>query len=331
MKLLDVRRIYDPGCHCAFTDIIRWRDRVYVTFREALNHSVNHSGQIVVLGSADRGRSFQRHARLANACDLRDPHFFVVGERLGLTIPSWIVPDPDRGVPERVRLSHIALSDNAVDWELRPAPELHGRTLWRPRPGPDGVLYAAAYGPSQSDTDYGVKLCRSSDGWTWETISDIHMADGANETELCFLPDGELLALVRRQKEPRHPLLARSRPPYTAWDKTDCSRFLHGPLLERLPDGTLMAVGRSYEPLDGGKQISGCVTRAFRLDADTGRLDHWFTLPSGGDTSYAGLCHVREGEALLSYYAGHEYAHGSYRGGDEPQRCAIYLAQLDLS
>jgi hypothetical protein len=45
MKLMGVTSVYDPGCHCAFTDIISWRDRIYVAFREALNHSVQYSGQ----------------------------------------------------------------------------------------------------------------------------------------------------------------------------------------------------------------------------------------------------------------------------------------------
>jgi hypothetical protein len=331
MRVADVRCIYDPGCHCAFTDIIRWRDRLYVAFREGINHSVQHSGQIVVLSSADLGRSFQPHARLANDHDLRDPHFYAAPDRLFLAIPSWIVPDPDRGVPQRVRTSHIGHSDNGVEWTVRKLEEPAGRTLWRPRPGPDGAWYAAAYAPARESDDYGVMLYRSSDGIEWERVSDIHMEDKSNETELCFLPDGDLLALVRREEEPRFPLLARSSPPYATWKKTGCDQFLQGPLLERLPDGTLLVVGRSPEPIDRATPIGpSCVTRGFELNIDTGKLTYLFTLPSGGDTSYAGLCHLGDGEALVSYYSGHGYANGTFRDGDNLQRCAIYLARLEL-
>jgi len=329
MKLLGVTSIYDPGCHCAFTDIISWRDRIYVAFREALNHSIQYSGQIVVLGSADYGRSFQVHARLADGYDLRDPHFFTAGDRLGLTISSWIVPDPDRGIAERVRTGHLAQSDNGVDWDLRRMKEPRGRTLWRPRRGPDGALYSAGYAPSDSEDDYQVELYRSENGWDWNRVSVIHPDQKANETELCFLPDGRLLALVRREQSPHRPLLARAKPPYEQWTKVDCSRWLQGPLLERLPDGRLLVVGRSPDDVDDESSPKR-TTRAFELDAETGRLDPLLALPSGGDTSYAGFLDLGGGEALLSYYSGHGYENGSYRKGSDPQRCGIYLARLVL-
>lgn len=330
MKLQGVSCIYDPGCHCAFTDIIKWRGRIYVTFREAVNHSVHHSGQIVVLGSADYGQSFQPHARLGNSCDLRDPHFFTVGERLGIMIPSWIVPDPEKGIPERIRNCHVALSDDGINWDLKEIEALRGRTLWRPRRGPDGALYSAAYAPSRVKDDYRVSLRRSTDGENWEDVSLIHGEDKANETDLCFMPDGELLALVRREQEPRKPLIARSKPPYKEWTKVGCDRFLQGPLLERLPDGTLLIVGRSPEPFGADKPTGGCRTRGFRLNIETGELEFLFTLPSGGDTSYAGLLKLNDNEAFLSYYSGHMYPNGSYRDGDAMQRCGIYLAKFAL-
>ncbi len=329
MNLLEVTSIYDPGSHCAFTDIIKWRDRIYVAFREALNHSVQHSGQIVVLCSADQGRSFQVHARLANSHDLRDPHFFKVGDRLGMTVPSWVVSDPEKGIPERIRTAHVAQSDNGLDWELRKLDEPKGRTLWRPRRGPDGALYSAGYAPARSKEDYQVELYRSENGWDWAKVSVIHPDEKANETDLCFLSDGQLLALVRREAEPRRPLLARAKAPYEKWEKLPCSRWLQGPLLERLHDGGLLVVGRSPRDVED-ESCAEKVTRAFNLDAETGRLDPLFELPSGGDTSYAGFCDLGNGEVLLSYYSGHGYDNGSYLDGDECQRCGIYLARISL-
>ena len=125
-------------------------------------------------------------------------------------------------------------------------------------------------------------------------------------------------------------MLAKSKPPYSEWDKVRCSRFLQGPLLTHLPDKTLMVVGRSPEPLDSEERKGGCVTRAFKLDPETGELEYWFTLPSGGDTSYAGFCELGNGTGLLSYYSGHGYNNGIYRDGNNLQRTGIYLARLDL-
>ena len=50
--LVSVTRIWDGGAHNAFTDLIRWRNRWYCTFREADAH-VGGDGRIRVLVSTD--------------------------------------------------------------------------------------------------------------------------------------------------------------------------------------------------------------------------------------------------------------------------------------
>jgi len=328
MKVLDVYAVYDPGCHCAFTDILYRHERVYLAFREAVNHGVSASGQIVVLSSADRGRTFQPHARIAAAgYDLRDPHFFTVDGRVGLMIPSWKV-DSAGGGP--VRTCHVAFSTDMLSWELPELSELEGWTLWRPAAGPDGMVYAVGYTAGSAKGDYRAVLHRTRNGTTWEEVSVVHDEDGANETDIVFLADGEIVALVRCERNPCFPLVARSRPPYTEWRKVRCDRFLQGPLLVRDRKGGLVAVGRSAEPMDGGGKGT-CMTRGFSLDPDTGKTAYLFTLPSGGDTSYAGYAEIGEGTALLSYYSGHGYENGTYRSGLEVQRTAVYVARLAVS
>ena len=51
----EVRKIWDAGKHNAFTDLIRFKDRWYCTFREADGH-VGGDGQLRVLSSADGAR-----------------------------------------------------------------------------------------------------------------------------------------------------------------------------------------------------------------------------------------------------------------------------------
>ena len=70
--LLGVARIWDGGTHNAFTDLIRWRDRWYCTFREGDAH-VGGEGRIRVLTSAD-GERWTSAAWIGEAgIDLRDP------------------------------------------------------------------------------------------------------------------------------------------------------------------------------------------------------------------------------------------------------------------
>lgn len=334
--IISLDRVYDPGCHCAFTDMTVWRGRVWLTFREAVNHSVHPSSQIVVMASADHGRSFTVMARLARrGLDVRDPKFFVVDDMLHIIIPCWEIPQS-----KDHRLTIAARTDDGIAFEfIDDIPLFDNVTVWRPRQGSDGAWYAAAY-DRQNEADTGkVRLFRTANGTAWEDVSVIHDKEFPNETELCFLPDATLLALVRRETSENHrPLLARSQPPYTAWHKMECNRFFQGPLLERMPDGTLAAIGRSPQKIDD-PACERKVMRMFILDAETGELDPVMTFASGNDTSYAALVHLPEGSAswnngdanaLISYYSGHEYDNGSYRGGEQRQRAAIYVARVAI-
>ncbi|MEX0854059.1 MAG: hypothetical protein WD036_12380, partial [Bauldia sp.] len=80
-----------------------------------------------------------------------------------------------------------------------------------------------------------------------------------------------------------------------------------GPNMIRLSDGQLVAVVRLY---DGQQRTSLCW-----LDPDAGTLTEALKLPSGGDTSYAGLV-WHEGLLWISYYSSHE------------GKAAVYLARV---
>ena len=58
--IVDVARIWDGGAHNAFTDLIRWRDRWYCTFREGDDH-VGGDGRIRVLVSVDGDSYYASH------------------------------------------------------------------------------------------------------------------------------------------------------------------------------------------------------------------------------------------------------------------------------
>ena len=76
---------------------------------------------------------------------------------------------------------------------------------------------------------------------------------------------------------------------------------MQGPLIKRLAGGCVL-VGRRWD-LPGRRNL--------RIDVfwlEDGR-DPCFvrSLPSGGDTSYAGWLDVGEGAAVISYYSSHEH------------------------
>jgi hypothetical protein len=331
INIVDLNKVYDPGFHCAFTDITFWRGRVWLTFREALNHSSHPSSQIVIMSSANHGRSFQVESRISKRNhDVRDPHFLINNDRLHVIIPTW-----DMTQLENHRKTLFAVSDNGHEFDfIDDINAFDFRTVWRPRiSSKEKVWYVTAYEPNK------VHLLRSEDGIEWQEVSIIHVQDLPSETELCFLPDGDLIALVRRgavRITGCKPILARSTFPYKKWDKIECDQFLEGPLLERLGEDNFLVVGRSPQDLNN-PECERRVTRLFSLDIDTGHLEPYTALISGNDTSYAGFVILPkdsasnnngDANALLSYYSGHEYDNGDFRGSEQWQRSAIYVARV---
>src|SRR5436190_21515189 len=75
-EIISTAKIWDKAPHNAFTDLIRWRDQFYCTFREADGH-VGGDGKLRVVGSAD-GKAWQPVGLVEEqGIDLRDPHLSV--------------------------------------------------------------------------------------------------------------------------------------------------------------------------------------------------------------------------------------------------------------
>jgi hypothetical protein len=106
--------------------------------------------------------------------------------------------------------------------------------------------------------------------------------------------------------------LGLADPPYTDWKWIDLDERFNGPALLRLPDGRLLAGGRSKAlgaPLP--KTAVGWLT------TDPPALQPLMWLPSQHETGYPGL-HLLDDRIWASYYS------------SESGKCAIYIAQLEL-
>ncbi len=124
-----------------------------------------------------------------------------------------------------------------------------------------------------------------------------------------FLPDDTALCLLRRDGAPGTGELGEAQPPYTVWKWRDLGVKIGGPHMILLPDGRIVAAVRLY---DGGARTS-----LGWLDRRAGTLTEFLKLPSGGDTSYAGLV-FHEDLLWVSYYSSHD------------GKTSIYLAKVKL-
>lgn len=321
LRIVDLQKIWDRGEHNAFTDLIRWRDKWYCTFREAQDH-VGGDGQIRVLESAD-GRNWKPVGLVTEeGIDLRDPKLSITpDDRLMIVCGGSVY----RGGKKLLgRQPRVAFSPDARAWSAPQRVLSEGEWLWRVTwNGPRA--YGTSYNASQRSSadakaattaekvrpgpaEWKLKLVTSEDGIDWRLVTHLDVPGFPNETTLRFLPDGQMIAMVRREAGNKNGWIGTSRPPYRQWSWHETEHRFGGPNFIVLPDGRMWAGSRDYAP-------GGSKTALARFSPQT--YQPVLTLPSGGDTSYPGLV-WHEGLLWMSYYASHE------------GRTSIYLARIKL-
>lgn len=314
-ELVEVKKIWDAGGHNAFTDLLRWRERWWCTFREAAAH-VGGDGVIRVITSAD-GATWEPAAALTEAeVDLRDPKLSVTpAGRLMLVCGGSVY----RGTKVlKGRRPRVSFSDDGRTWTVPQAILEEGDWLWRVT-WHGGEAYGVSYRPTPAGAgaaggDGELVLFKSRDGVVWSELGRPAVPDRANETTLRFLADGRMVAMVRREAGNLRGWWGEARAPYAEWTWQESNVRFGGPEFIVLPDGRRIAGTRGYLPAEAGARAKATTVVA-RIDG--ARLETLVTLPSGGDTSYPGLV-WHAGLLWVSYYSSHE------------GRTAIYLAKVRL-
>jgi len=321
IRVSSVRQLFNDGNHNAFTDMCRFSDRLYLTFRSCPDgHMLFSSSRIVVLSSTDGIDWKQVHSFSVANRDVRDPHFLVFDNKLFVyTGAWWVTPGnaEDRDVNDH--LGFCAWSKDGENWHgPRMLDGTHGHYIWRAA-AHNGLAYlngrrirnfdvlARRDEPPEWMESW---LLQSFDGFTWTPLSLIQPTHG-DETALLFENNDDLLAVARAGGRPAQ--LCSAKPPYTDWKCTDLDRHIGGPLLARW--GNQILVGGRKHTEDGP------VTALYELVGT--ELQEVAILPSGGDNAYPGFVELGPDSALLSYYSSHE---GS---GTGLAPSAIYLASLE--
>ncbi|MEO6246532.1 MAG: sialidase family protein [Opitutaceae bacterium] len=313
-EIVSVNKIWDEGAHNAFTDLIRCHDRWWCTFREADAH-VGGDGAIRILTSSD-GAEWTSAAHLTEkGIDLRDPKFTVTPTgQLMLNCGGSVY----EGKTLKSRRSRVMFSDDGRAWS-EPQPILsEGEWMWRVT-WHDGVAYGAAYHSTTPSSvpgpEWSLALYRSRDGVKWDLLKPMEIPGRPNETTLRFEPNGDMVAMVRREAGDLMGHIGRAHPPYAEWKWQTSNHRFGGQNFIRLPDGRWMVGTRDYTNVKKGS-TSGSRTMLAELRAD-GQLTPLVTVPSDGDTSYPGLV-WHDGILWVSYYSSHE------------GKTAVYLAKIKI-
>ena len=323
LEVRNVRRAFHNGEHNAFTDLISWNGRIWLTFRSCPDgHMVFSTSRIIILSSDDRGQTWKKeHDFSVPLRDTRDPHFLAFRDQLFVYTGTWYSGEGELPRAEYDINKHLGYAVHTGDGKEWSSPVqlegTYGHYIWRAASHGDRAYLCGRRKKHYSESESGTggarvlesALLESEDGLIWRFRS-LFQTERGNETAFLFEADGSLLSLSR--SENRKTDLGRSQPPYLQWDRKTLETYLGGPLLVKWGNRYL-AGGRHH-----GKE--GARTRLYWLDDD--RLHTCAELPSGGDNSYPGFVAFDEKEGLVSWYSSHE------NDAEGNPLTAIYVANL---
>lgn len=302
-QIVSIKKIWDQGNHNAFTDIIRFNNRWYCTFREADDH-VGGDGRIRILVSKD-GEKWESAAALTETgIDLRDPKLSVTPDKRLMVVMGGSVYQGTKVL--KGRRPRVAFSKDGKNFTAPKAVLAEGDWLWRVT-WHKGNAYGVSY---RVDTqDWTVSLYKSPDGVQWTKVKQLDVPGRPNETTVRFRPNGDMIALVRRETADKQAWIGVSPAPYTEWQWKAAGVQVGGPNFIVLPDGGMVAGGRDYR--DAANKKYTTVIGPLTVDGFTQKLP----FPSGGDNSYPGFV-MHNGVLWMSYYSSHE------------GKTSIYLAKV---
>jgi len=309
LELLEAKKVWDKAPHNAFTDLVRFKGKWFLTFREATNHSYKSPcGDIRVLSSTD-GDNWESAALIkfgTDADDLRDSKLSVTPQGKLLLVCA-LAPKENH----KTRQSYAYLSDDGVKWE---GPHKVGEFnwwMWRVVWSPEGTAYGLGYECARQDRVWTTRLYRSKDGLDFETfLPQFTPQNRVNEAAMLFRKDGSAVTLVRRDgKSPTGAIVGTAKGDLSKWTFKELKQRIGGPQIVEVPGGHILAGGRLY---DGKVRTSVGL-----LEPEAGKFTELLKLPSGGDTSYPGMV-FHDGLLWVSYYSSHE------------GRTSIYVAKIKI-
>jgi hypothetical protein len=316
ITLIEVRQIWDNAEHNAFTDLIYYKDYWYCAFREAISHVSREGkddGKLRVIRSVD-GKGWESVALMSwDNGDVRDAKLSITAKNELLLNGAVFFYPLSRGEPQ---LSITWLSNNGVDWsDAYTCTTGSGTWRWSVT-WHNNIGYSVGY----SGKDVEGCLYRTSDGKVWEVVKENFFPDNEsrpNEANIVFSDDGTAYCLLRRDGGACTALLGIAQYPYTNWEWKDLGVRIGGPKFIQLKDGRFLATLRLFPGEPDKVKWEEQRTSVCFLDVENANLTEVFELPSGGDSSYAGMIE-HEGVIWISYYSSHE------------GRTSIYLAKIRI-
>jgi hypothetical protein len=311
---IEVTKIWDQGPHNAFTDLIRFNNTFYCTFREGTTHVKGWDGKARVLKSTD-GKTWNSVALLKmDGKDVRDPKLSITPDNRIMVLMDVEANDNGKVISRKPYVSYSDPSgdnfslpkESVIDEKVASWSDWVWRVTWN-----NGTGYAINYQPN------GIYLFKTKDGSRFENVSKIEVDGYPNESTIRFDKNGKMYVMIRREQKDKMGVIATSNPPYQDWTFNYMNQRLGGPNFIFLDDKTLCIGSRLYPSEEVSGEGNKKHQSAVFISDLKGKVKKVIELPSGGDTSYPGLV-VYDGKLWYSYYSSHE------------GKTSIYLAKIPL-
>ena len=308
-----VSKIYSDENYNAFTSLIRFKGDFYCAFRSGERHVYGKDGVIKIISSKD-GKAWKDVDQIAlKGFDLRDPKLSVTPEGLIMATMGGSIYEGKTllgGIP------HVAFSNPKGTKFSPPKPIRYDANIkskfdwlwsltWYEGTGYGG-MYSRIENKEGGNTTL-IKLVKTTNGIDYIKVADLEVEGNPNESTIRFLPNGDMLMLIRREQGNKRAYLGQSSPPYTDWSFTESPYFIGGPDFVSIGEGQYIGGGRI------NREYTGLVS--FGKNGDFREV---LKLPSNSDSSYPGF--VFENDTLyMSYYSSHE-----------TEKTSIYFAEIPL-
>lgn len=321
VKVSNTRRVFHNGEHNAFTDLIKFGNHYYLTFRSCPDgHMVHPTSSIIVLQSENLDNWKIVHRFSVKHRDTRDPHFLAFRGKLFVYTGTWYSGEktlPRSDYDLNKHLGYGVHTSDGTNWSEPIMLEgTFGHYIWRA-----AAHNEKAYLCGRRKIDFEVLargeprkveslMLESDDGLIWRKRATFQQIDG-DETAFLFEKDGVIKAIGRRGSKKAQMLTASS--PYYKWERTELSEYVGGPNIQKW-GGRYIVAGRQNTD-------RGAKTSFYWLHER--KLNKFAELPSGGDNSYPGFIALSDKQAVVSWYSSHENIDGK-------SITAIYMANLTI-
>ncbi len=230
----NVVKIWDKAEHSAFTDLIRFNDAFYCTFREGSDHAGGKDGKVRIIKSTD-GKVWNNVALLEKGgLDLRDPKLSITPQGKLMVIMGGSVYE-NREMLERIPQVSFSNQDGNkfsvpeniyIDTEVKNSWDWAWRVTWH-----KGVGYVIDWkyehnGGKPTGLTY---LLRTEDGKNYDKVAYIDVSGYPNESTIRFDEKDAMYILIRRDGKDKMGILAKGVPPYNDFQFQELGIRLGGP------------------------------------------------------------------------------------------------------